>query len=102
LVLGDIGELGDAAVMQHAQLGHDIAQMPIDALLAVGQYAPATIGAAQATCAALYAQAYSDKASLLAELQAWIAAQDSAVCVLVKGSRSATMETLCEALLEAR
>ncbi|MFZ3192453.1 MAG: UDP-N-acetylmuramoyl-tripeptide--D-alanyl-D-alanine ligase [Moraxellaceae bacterium] len=102
LVLGDIGELGDAAVIEHAQLGHDLAQLPIDALLAVGQYAPATIGAAQATCAALYAHAYTDKASLLAELQAWIAAQDAAVCVLVKGSRSATMETLCEALLETR
>lgn len=102
LVLGDIGELGDAAVIEHAQLGHDIAQMPIDALLAVGQYAPATIGAAQATCSTLYAQSYQDKASLLAELQTWIAAQESAVCVLVKGSRSATMETLCEALLETR
>ena len=102
LVLGDIGELGAEAHSEHHSLGADLAQLPIQVLLAVGEYAATTIAAAQAQNPTLQAVAYTDKAALLADLQQLLAAQPAAVCVLVKGSRSATMETLCEALLETR
>ena len=102
LVLGDIGELGAEAHSEHHSLGQDLAQLPIQVLLAVGEYAATTIAAAQAKNPTLQAVAYTDKATLLADLQQLLAAQPAAVCVLVKGSRSATMETLCEALLETR
>jgi len=102
LVLGDIAELGAAAHSEHHSLGHDLAQLPIFALLAVGEYAAATVAAAHAQNPTLHAEAYSDKAALLTDLKKLLAAQHDAVSVLVKGSRSATMETLCEALLETR
>ncbi len=102
LVLGDIGELGAEAHSEHHSLGCDLAQLPLQVLLAVGEYASTTIAAAQAQNPALHAQAYTDKTALFVDLQRVVAAQHASVCVLVKGSRSATMETLCEALLEAR
>ena len=102
LVLGDIGELGASAHSEHHSLGADVAQLPIHALFAVGEYATTTIAAAKAQNSMLCAQAYSNKAALLTDLKQLLAVQPDAVCVLFKGSRSATMETLCEALLETR
>ena len=100
MVLGDIGELGEAAISEHQSLGRTIATTGIDVLLCVGQYAPYTVAGAQ-EISAINAHAFADKDSLLAYLQSYLQAQQAQPCtVLFKGSRSMEMETLINALIE--
>ena len=100
MVLGDIGELGEAAISEHQSLGRTIATTGIDVLLCVGQYAPYTVAGAQ-EISAINAHAFADKDSLLAYLQSYLQAQQAQPCtVLFKGSRSMEMETLINALVE--
>ena len=100
MVLGDIGELGDAAISEHQSLGRTIATAGIDVLLCVGEYAPYTVAGAQ-EIADISAHAFADKDSLLQYLQSYLQAQQAQPCtVLFKGSRSMQMETLINALVE--
>ena len=100
MVLGDIGELGEAAISEHQSLGRTIATTGINVLLCVGQYAPYTVAGAQ-EISAINAHAFADKDSLLAYLQSYLQAQQAQPCtVLFKGSRSMQMETLINALVE--
>ncbi len=100
MVLGDIGELGDAAISEHQSLGRTIATAGIDVLLCVGEYAPYTVAGAQ-EIADISAHAFADKDSLLQYLQSYLQAQQAQPCtVLFKGSRSMAMETLIHALVE--
>ena len=100
MVLGDIGELGEAAISEHQSLGRTIATTGINVLLCVGQYAPYTVAGAQ-EISAINAHAFADKDSLLAYLQSYLQAQQAQPCtVLFKGSRSMEMETLINALIE--
>ena len=100
MVLGDIGELGEAAISEHQSLGRTIATTGINVLLCVGQYAPYTVAGAQ-EISAINAHAFADKDSLLAYLQPYLQAQQAQPCtVLFKGSRSMQMETLINALVE--
>lgn len=91
LVLGDIGELGEKAVDEHAQLGVALAQMPIDALLAVGDLMSFAVAAAhkQRTDFAIH---FACKADLVAYLQTLMANQ--ACSLLFKGSRFMVMESI--------
>ena len=100
MVLGDIAELGDAAISEHQSLGRTIATAGIDVLLCVGEYAPYTVAGAQ-EIANISAHAFADKDSLLHYLQSYLQAQQAQPCtVLFKGSRSMQMETLINALVE--
>ena len=100
MVLGDIGELGEAAISEHQSLGRTIATAGIDVLLCVGEYAPYTVAGAQ-EIADISAHAFADKDSLLQYLQSYLQAQQAQPCtVLFKGSRSMQMETLINALVE--
>ncbi|MGP4717067.1 UDP-N-acetylmuramoyl-tripeptide--D-alanyl-D-alanine ligase [Psychrobacter sp. T6-6] len=100
MVLGDIGELGDAAVSEHQSLGRTIATTGIDVLLCVGEYAAYTVAGAQ-EISDINAHAFADKDSLLEYLQPYLQAQQAKPCtVLFKGSRSMKMETLIHALVE--
>ena len=100
MVLGDIAELGEAAVSEHQSLGRTIATTGINVLLCVGEYAPHTVAGAQ-EISAISAHAFADKDSLLAYLQSYLRAQQAQPCtVLFKGSRSMEMETLINALVE--
>ena len=100
MVLGDIGELGEAAVSEHQSLGRTIATTGIDVLLCVGEYAPYTVAGAQ-EIANINAHAFADKDHLLQYLQPYLQAQQAQTCtVLFKGSRSMQMETLINALVE--
>ena len=100
MVLGDIGELGEAAISEHQSLGRTIATTGINVLLCVGEYAPYTVAGAQ-EISAINAHAFADKDSLLAYLQSYLQAQQAQPCtVLFKGSRSMEMETLINALVE--
>lgn len=90
LVLGDIGELGDAASSAHADLGVYAKEKGIDQLHTVGRFsaqASALFGAG--------AQHWPDKVSLVEHLKKELNRHST---VLVKGSRSAAMETIVEAL----
>ena len=100
MVLGDIAELGEAAISEHQSLGRTIATVGIDVLLCVGEYAPYTVAGAQ-EIADISAHAFADKDSLLQYLQSYLQAQQAQPCtVLFKGSRSMQMETLINALVE--
>ena len=100
MVLGDIGELGEAAISEHQSLGRTIATTGINVLLCVGEYAPYTVAGAQ-EISAINAHAFADKDSLLSYLQSYLQAQQAQPCtVLFKGSRSMQMETLINALVE--
>jgi UDP-N-acetylmuramoyl-tripeptide--D-alanyl-D-alanine ligase len=99
MVLGDIAELGEAAVAEHQALGRSIAATDIDMLLCVGDFARFTVeGATEVGGTA--AQAFNDKTVLLTYLQQYLQTHEARPCtVLFKGSRSAKMETLIAALL---
>ncbi|MDN3453358.1 MULTISPECIES: UDP-N-acetylmuramoyl-tripeptide--D-alanyl-D-alanine ligase [unclassified Psychrobacter] len=100
MVLGDIGELGEAAVSEHQSLGRTIATTGINVLLCVGEYANYTVAGAQ-EISDISAHAFADKESLLQYLQPYLQAQQAKPCtVLFKGSRSMGMETLIHALVE--
>ena len=100
MVLGDIAELGEAAVSEHRSLGRTIATTGINVLLCVGEYAPYTVEGAQ-EISDINAHAFTDKDSLLAYLKPYLQAQQAQPCtVLFKGSRSMEMETLINALVE--
>ena len=100
MVLGDIFELGEAAVSEHQSLGRAIATTGINVLLCVGEYAPYTVAGAK-EISDISAHAFADKDSLLAYLQSYLQAQQTQPCtVLFKGSRSMEMETLIHALVE--
>ena len=100
MVMGDIAELGEAAVAEHQSLGRAIAATGIDMLLCVGDFARYSVEGANEV-GGVSAQAFTDKPSLLAFLTQYLQSHEAQPCtVLFKGSRSAKMETLIEALLE--
>lgn len=92
LVLGDMGELGDWAETEHRSLGQ-YASDKADVLFAVGpnmQYAVDTFGG--------MAQHFSSRQELLTAVENRITLPTS---YLVKGSRSAAMEEVVAAILQA-
>ena len=107
MVLGDIGELGEAAISEHHNLGRAIADTGIDMLLCVGEYASNTVAGANINSAnanvasGIEAHAFTDKPQLLDFLQPYLQAQQAQPCtVLFKGSRSMQMESLIDALVK--
>lgn len=94
VVLGDIGELGEAAHAEHYQLGADIANMKIQQLLTVGEFAKSTVDGANQV-GGIHAQSFQDKAALSNYLQHFRAEHKEEDCtILFKGSRFMKMETL--------
>ncbi len=102
LVLGDIGELGDAAAGEHHNLGADLAQLQLDAIFTVGEFAADTLaGIQQQHNPALTAQAFSDKVALFDQLDSYLKEHEqAAVSLLFKGSRYTKMESLIADLVE--
>lgn len=86
LVLGAMAELGGDARELHRDVGRRASQAGIDLVFATGEFAPDLVAAFGAG-----GQAFADKTTLSAALLAAVAAGDT---VLVKGSRSAAMETV--------
>ena len=91
LVLGNVGELGPASAELHRQMGKTLAALGINRLVAVGDLA------------ALAAQAFGANGTVVADQAAAAplvkAVLQSGGCVLVKGSRSAAMEQVVQAVL---
>ena len=90
LVMGDMGELGDAAPQLHAEVGAFAKESGIEALLATGPLCRQAV------------QAFGEGARHLEAVDAVIAAaraeSRSGATVLVKGSRAMRMERVADAL----
>ena len=93
-VLGAMGELGVEAERGHREVGQVAAEVAVDYLLTVGE--PARWTAASATAGGLGRVLHcADAEEAAAALRAWVQEGD---IVLVKGSRSARMERVVEAM----
>lgn len=89
-VLGDMGELGKKANSLHAEVGRYAQSKSLDALLCVGELSKAA--AKNCDCG----QHFESKASLLSRLETELG---EGTTVLIKGSRSAAMETIVRDLM---
>lgn len=92
LVTGDMGELGSATESGHREVGEYAKMKKIDALYAVGQYSGFTTSAYGEG-----ARAAQDQQDLIEQLEKEL---EGVVTILVKGSRSAKMENVVNALTE--
>lgn len=93
LVLGDMGELGDATASGHREVGAYAKMKKIDALLATGQHKQ------------FYADGFGNQAQLFPDHNALVKALEhelqGVVSALIKGSRSARMEQVVHAVTES-
>ncbi|MCE9680296.1 UDP-N-acetylmuramoyl-tripeptide--D-alanyl-D-alanine ligase [Shewanella sp. AS1] len=94
LVLGDLGELGDNASLLHRQLGEKARLQGIDALFSLGTLS-------RHSSEGFSGQHHDDFDELIVDLIEFINQLSGNVTVLVKGSRSARMERVVEALIAA-
>lgn len=97
MVMGDIGELGDAAFQEHQALGRDIATLPLDYIVAVGEFSQAVATGATAN----NIQAFPTQAEALIYLIKLVKQDPTqTMSFLFKGSRFTHMETLMTDLME--
>ncbi|MGE6650506.1 UDP-N-acetylmuramoyl-tripeptide--D-alanyl-D-alanine ligase [Shewanella colwelliana] len=94
LVLGDLGELGDNASLLHQQLGEKAKLQGIDALFSLGELS-------RHSSEAFSGRHFTDINELVIDLVNYFNQLDGSITVLVKGSRSAKMERVVEALIAA-
>ena len=94
LVLGNMAELGADAERMHQELGAVAMEAGIDVLLASGEMAALAAGAFKLQGG--NGHAFEDNAMLSAWLKKHI---DKEMVILIKGSRSAGMETVVKAIL---
>lgn len=97
LILGDMAELGENARFYHQQVGEYAEQKGIDFLF--------TLGNLSQSASAVYGERgfhFSDVDSLMAELSEIVMADQRDISVLVKGSRSARMERVVDAIEVSR
>ena len=94
LVLGDLGELGDNAALLHAELGTLAKSKGLDALCSLGRLS-------EHTSQAFGGEHFSELDPLVQHLVEHINKVPGKVTLLVKGSRSAAMERVVEALIIA-
>jgi len=101
-VLGDMGELGDQAGMYHEQIGEYAAERNIDALISCGKlsaHASSAMLNKGMACSSAN-DAFDALVKLIAPMVTDTASQtkNPSITVLVKGSRSARMEQVVDAL----
>jgi UDP-N-acetylmuramoyl-tripeptide--D-alanyl-D-alanine ligase len=90
LVMGDMGELGDAAVESHAEIGRFARLHGVDRLFATGKLSALAVEAFGSG-----AEWFADSETLARAVGAELTRE---VCVLVKGSRSSRLERVVDAL----
>lgn len=90
LVLGDMAELGPASLEMHREIGATARRLGVERLFALGQRA--------AAAAAAFGEGGESHADLESLLEALRAGLEAGVSCLVKGSRSAGMDRVVEAL----
>ena len=96
-VLGDMAELGVSSEPAHVEAGQQVAKLGLDGLIAVGEWADTMVRAAQLDGLANVA-AFEDATHAGRALAMKLNPGD---VVLIKGSRSAKLERVMEALEEA-
>ena len=105
-ICGDMAELGKQTERLHTELGNSIAQAKVDLLIAVGKHAKITARAAKTAdehnldsrrAASMKIKCFEDTISLCNNLHEFIKDYD---ILLVKGSRTARLETVVEKLKE--
>ncbi len=96
LVIGDMGEVGDEAAALHAEVGRYAAELGVGALYAVGPLSVSAV-AAYGNTRPQQAHHFMSQEALIAALRPTLSARSR---VLVKGSRSARMENVVNALVE--
>jgi UDP-N-acetylmuramoyl-tripeptide--D-alanyl-D-alanine ligase len=93
LVVGDMGELGDATASGHREVGAYAKMKKIDALLTTGEHQ------------LFYAAGFGDQTQLFPDHNALVKALEhelqGVISALVKGSRSAHMERVVQAVSES-
>lgn len=95
LIIGDMAELGDAAHEEHCLLGHRAAELGVSCLLVCGQFSEVVANSfAQHAKKQQRAIAFENQADLIDYAIDHI----SSGVALVKGSRSAAMEVVVDAL----
>jgi UDP-N-acetylmuramoyl-tripeptide--D-alanyl-D-alanine ligase len=101
MVTGDIGELGDAAAVEHYRLGRDLVSQDINFVVTVGEFAPAALEGARSTQYGKKMQAFLTQAQALPFLMSLVEThQPQSMSFLFKGSRYTHMETLMADLME--
>ncbi len=93
LVLGDMAELGDDAAQQHHRVGALAAHSGIDQLFATGPLCREVVQGFGG------GQWFETRDELVSALTTYLVDSQGAVAVLVKGSRSAVMEQVVDALV---
>nr|MBX2858546.1 UDP-N-acetylmuramoyl-tripeptide--D-alanyl-D-alanine ligase [Cellvibrionaceae bacterium] len=91
LILGDMGELGEASEQAHSDVGTYAAQQNIGALLAVGRYSELAVKSF-----GKYGEWYPSQKELIEALRKRDLQDNS---ILVKGSRGSKMENVVQAIL---
>jgi UDP-N-acetylmuramoyl-tripeptide--D-alanyl-D-alanine ligase len=91
LVLGDMGELGEQAQQQHADIGRYASGKNLAAVFSCGQLSQAITANYSGS-----AQHFNDQQTLIAHLRSLVAQKQ--YTILIKGSRSARMDVVVEAL----
>ncbi len=92
-VLGDMLELGDAAIEAHRKVGRQAAEQGVDSIITVGELAK-HIAAAASEQGVKTTQSFSDHKAAIEALRSLIKPGDY---ILLKGSRGMKMETMLEA-----
>jgi UDP-N-acetylmuramoyl-tripeptide--D-alanyl-D-alanine ligase len=102
MVIGDIGELGTAAAIEHYKLGRDLVSVPgLNFVVAVGEFAPAAQEGARSTQYGKKMQAFLTQEQALPLLISLVEThQTQSMSFLFKGSRFTHMETLMAQLME--
>ena len=105
-ICGDMAELGKQTESLHTELGTSIAQAKVELLIAVGKFAKITAGAAKTAdernldsrrAGLMQIKCFEDTVSVCNNLHEFIKDYD---ILLVKGSRTARLETVVEKLKE--
>ncbi|USA52386.1 UDP-N-acetylmuramoyl-tripeptide--D-alanyl-D-alanine ligase [Acinetobacter sp. C32I] len=98
MVMGDIGELGDSSWQEHHDLGRDLASLPLEHLVVVGEFAEA---AQQGSSHSEKLHAFASQTEALPFLINLVQThQPQSMSFLFKGSRYTHMETLMADLME--
>ena len=102
MVIGDIGELGAAAAIEHYKLGRDLVSVRgLNFVVAVGEFAPAAQEGARSTQYGKKMQAFLTQEQALPLLISLVEThQPQSMSFLFKGSRFTHMETLMAELME--
>lgn len=93
MVVGDMGELGQDAERCHRQVGEVIHALNIDKVFSVGMLSQ------NISQASGHGQHFTDKAAVVVEIMRLLQEHQS-ITILIKGSRSAAMEQIIQAVQE--